>query len=615
MPPLFPRIRERKIVQWALAYLAAGWIGLQVISLLVGAFAWPPGVVRILAILLALGFPAALVLAWFHGEKGEQRAGSVEIALLGGLLLLAGVVVAKVGWRASTGSAAAAAPPVRAEQGSIAVLPFLDLSPAHDQAYFSDGLAEELLDVLARLPELHVAGRTSSFTFRDRAVPADSIGRALHVENLLEGSVRREGERVRISAQLVDARTGYTRWSETYDRRLSHVFAVQDEISRAIVGVLQVRLAEGRVQGALARQETPDPEAHDLYLQGLYHFHKRGAADVRMAIDDFRRAVRRDSMFARAWAGLALSYGVLPVFEAGPSDSAAAGTAAAAGRAMALDSTLPEAQLALAMSLGIRMRFREAIQLERRAAALDPSSAIAHHLLGFDLLNFGRTDEGVAELRRAVDLDPFAVTATTLLAEGLLSRRDFAGAEAVGRRALRIDSTSQLGFQVVGLAEAFGGKPAEAVRTLERGRGLHPEDSRLGSLLVLAYAAAGRWDEAERVRADLRRPGADRSSEVDAAFADMVFGDRERLIRILTSRDGQRRFFEHGGYIGCNPRYDPLWSDGRFRTAMSRLGIEPCRLARPWPLPVRDPPSVGSAARSLPVLRGVRRPGGAARSP
>jgi len=589
MPPRFLHVRERKIVQWALAYLAAGWLCLQVVSLLAGAFDWPPGTVRVLAILLGLGFPAALVLAWFHGEKGQQRAGSAEIVLLGGLLLVAGVVVARVDWKASTGSTttATAAPSVPAEQGSIAVLPFLDLSPAHDQAYFSDGLAEELLDVLARLPGLHVAGRTSSFSFRDRAVPADSIGRALHVENLLEGSVRREGERVRISAQLVEARTGYTRWSETYDRRLSHVFAVQDEISRAIVEVLQVRLTEGRVQGGLARQETSDPEAHDLYLQGLYHFHKRGATDVRMAIDDFRRAVERDTTYARAWAGLALSYGVLPVFEAGPSDSAAAATAAAAARAVALDSTLPEARLGLAMSLGMRMRFREAIQLDRTAAALDPSSATARHWLGFDLLNVGKTDEGVAELRRAVDLDPFALTATTLLGEGLLGQRDFAGAEAVGQRALEIDSTSQLALQVVGLAEAFGGKPAEAVRTLERGRRLHPEDSRLGSLLVLAYAAADRWNEAERLRADLRRPGTDPSFEVDAAFADLVFGDREPLVRILTSRGGQHRFFEHGGFVGCNPRFDPLWSDARFRMAMSGLGIEACRLARPWPWPRR----------------------------
>ena len=174
MPPLFARVRERKVVQWALAYLAAGWLGLQVVSLLAGAFGWPPGVVRVLAILLGLGFPAALVLAWFHGENGEQRAGTVEIALLGTLLLVALLLVAKVGWRSAAGAATTATPPVPTEQGSIAVLPFLDLSAAHDQAYFSDGLAEELLDVLARLPGLHVAGRTSSFSFRDRAAPADS---------------------------------------------------------------------------------------------------------------------------------------------------------------------------------------------------------------------------------------------------------------------------------------------------------------------------------------------------------------------------------------------------------------------------------------------------------
>ena len=170
MPPLFARVRERKVVQWALAYLAAGWLGLQVVSLLAGAFGWPPGSGPCPAILLGLGFPARR--ARFHGENGaagrdrRDRAPGVvpPVALL---------LVAKVGWRSAAGAATTATPPVPTEQGSIAVLPFLDLSAAHDQAYFSDGLAEELLHALARLPGLHVAGRTSSFSFRDRAVPAE----------------------------------------------------------------------------------------------------------------------------------------------------------------------------------------------------------------------------------------------------------------------------------------------------------------------------------------------------------------------------------------------------------------------------------------------------------
>jgi TolB-like protein len=184
----------------------------------------------------------------------------MEILMLAGILVIAAGVMAFVGARSGARSdarptqlvettRAAAGLNAAVEQGSIAVLPFLDLSPAHDQEYFSDGLSEELLDVLARLPELRVAARTSSFSFKGRNVAVDSIGRALRVANVLEGSVRRSGERVRITAQLIDARTGYHRWSETYDRTLSDVFAVQDEISRAIVAALRVKLGEGRADG------------------------------------------------------------------------------------------------------------------------------------------------------------------------------------------------------------------------------------------------------------------------------------------------------------------------------------------------------------------------------
>ncbi len=254
-----------------------------------------------------------------------------------------------------------------------------------------------------------------------------------------------------------------------------------------------------------------------------------------------------------------------------------------------LDSTLADAHLALGGSLDLRLRFRDALDEYRRAVTLDPSSVTAHHFLGFSLLNLGYTDDALVELRHASQLDPLAVTPTSALGYALLIARRFPESIEASRRVLSLDSTFPLAIYGLGLAQAFSAQADASVQTLERGARLYPRDSRIASALLFAYAAAGRWPDGDRMRAHLHQPGTD-AFDGQAAIGDLVFGDAEPLLRLLTSEAGQRRFIYNGGAIGCNPLFDPLWKSARFRTATRKLTIQPCGLARPWPMSTSSKP-------------------------
>jgi serine/threonine-protein kinase len=486
------------------------------------------------------------------------------------------------------------ATPAPAAIRTVAVLPFVNTSGDPQDDYFSDGMTDELAHALARLPGLRLAGRTSSYAFKGRAVAAQEIGRALDVGAIVNGTVRRGGERLRVTAQLVSTADGKVLWDSVYESRSGDVFAVQDEVTRAVVAALTPALG-GRVTGGVTAaapggRGTADAEAYELYLKGRYHFLERGAANVARSIAYYRQAVARDPAFARAHAGLAIAYNVLPVYVPDPTDSTTSLVVASAERAAALDSTLADAQLALGDGLNRQLRFHEAEARYRAALAAEPSSVFGHHALGMLLLNLGRTDEALAELRQAVQLDPLAKSALSAFGLALTLAGRFPEARAAARRTFALDSTFSLAFWGLGLAQAFGGQPDSAVFTLERGMQVHPETPRNYSALLFAYAAAGRWTDAERMRAELRRPGGDPSGGAVAAFAELVFGDREPLVRLLMTASGQRRWISTHGALGCHPLLDPLWSDARFRAAMRGLTVETCPLVQPWPLPPRPGP-------------------------
>jgi serine/threonine-protein kinase len=477
---------------------------------------------------------------------------------------------------------------------TVAVLPFVNTGGTPSDDYFSDGLTDELAHALARLPGLRIAGRTSSYAFKGKAVAAREIGRTLDVGAIIIGTVRRSGDQLRVTTQLVSTSDDKVLIDSAYQRASSDVFALQDELTRAIVVALAPALGDRNVGDDSAgtgvvdiRRGTTDHEAYELYLKGHYYWMQRGPANLARAVTYFRQAIARDPNFARAHAGLAMAYGVLPNFVADPADSLPAMTRASAERALALDSTVADAHAALGLSLDEQLRFREALARYRAAATLDPANATAHHWLGLSLLNLGRTGEAIVELRRGTQADPLALSVGSALSTALLYARRFPEATAAARRTLAVDSTFMYALWTLGVAQAFDGQADSAVITFERDVRFHPDDARQLGGLLFAYAAAGRWADAERVRVQLRGPGINQFDGIQPALAELVFGDREPLVQLLTSEAGLRRHEKYGGIIGCNPLFAPLWSDARFRATMRRLTIEQCAPAGPWPVPPR----------------------------
>jgi tetratricopeptide (TPR) repeat protein len=378
-------------------------------------------------------------------------------------------------------------------------------------------------------------------------------------------------------------------WDSVYESRSSDVFGVQDQFTRAVVAALAPALGNRPANMPLVDvgRGTTDLEAYQLYLKGRYYWLARGAENVTRSIDYFHQAIARDPKFARAHAGLALAYSVLPVFVRDPKDSIPALLAASAERALALDSTLADAQIAAAVVLDLRLvNVPDAMAHYRRAIALEPSNSFAHHGFGFFLNALGHTDEALRESALGAQLDPLAKSTGTAAALALVFARRGPEAVAASRRVLAIDSSFALAFESLGLAQEISGQPDSAVRSLEQAMRLAPDMPGLLGQLIFAYASAGRWSDAERIRAEVHRLDGDHSGGIEVAFADFVFGNREPLVRLLTTEAGQRRW--HQQYLfGCNPMIDPLWSDKRFVAAMRKLTIEPCALARPWPFPPR----------------------------
>ena len=485
---------------------------------------------------------------------------------------------------------------------TVAVLPFDNIGGVASDDYLSDGLTDELAHALAQLPGLRLTGRDATYAFKQKRVAARDVGRALGVDAFISATVRRSGDRVRVNPQLVSATDGTVLWDGVYESRSGDVFAVQDSLTRAVAAALEPALGDREPGGTQADREprplhvdvgrgTRDAEAYELYLRGMYYWHERGGDNVKRAIGLFQQAIGRDPTFARAYAGLAFAYGVLGIYVPDPTDSAAALLGASALRALTLDSTLADAHHAAALALLRDSRFAEAEAHYRAALGIEPMNAVTLHSFGGMLVSVGRSEEAIAELRQATQLDPLAKSAGTMLAEALIDARRFREAEDEARRVLAIDSTFSLALFSLGLAQALGGQPDSAVRTLERGVQLYPTLYPMQGRLLFAYAAAGQWDNVERMRAQLRSRGGDRSGGVLPAFSDLLLGDRAPLLRVVSTPAGMRRWFDMLRMTfsapGCNPLADPLLSDAGYRAAMRRLGVASCPQAGPWSLPSR----------------------------
>ena len=451
------------------------------------------------------------------------------------------------------------------------MLPFRNLSAEAENDYFCDGLAEELLNALAKIDGFKVAARTSAFAFRDKPAGISEIGRALGVTTVLEGSVRTSRGRMRIAVQLVNAADGFHLWSERYDREMRDIFDVQDEITLAIVDALKIKLF-GDERTAALKRGTENAEAHELYLRGRFSWNQRTAEAVRRAADYYQEAIAQDPRYALAHAGLAECYVLYPWFSVAPPHDSMPKARTAALRALELDDDLAEAHAALGVYLSFYAWDQPASERElRRAIELKPSSATAYHWLGnIALLAMGRWDESLAAERRAGELDPLSLSIAADTGVTLLYARRFDEAIAQFRRTLAVDPKFYVARYHLGLALHARGEYDAAIAEY-RICLASDDDPWVTALLAFSLAKAGRRDEALEQRAKLIAESAGRYvPNVGLAIVHAALGENDEALRWLERDFEERSLFPP--FYAWDPVFDDLRADPRFADLVRRVG-------------------------------------------
>jgi len=445
---------------------------------------------------------------------------------------------------------------------SIAVLPFLDLSQAKDQEYFCDGMSEEILHTLAKVDGLRVVGRTSSFSFKGAGIPASEVGKKLNVANVLAGSLQREGNRVRVTAELIDTRKGFHRWTETYDRELAGVFALQDEITRSIVDALKIKLAVSP-----SAQQQRNTEVYDLYLQGLYFSDKGSEEDLRRALNFFQRAVEKDPTFARAWTGVAKVWYFLADVYVKPLDAYPASKEAAL-KAIALDETDAQAHCYLSEAKRVLDWDLAGADAElKRALQLDPNSAPAHLFSGLHPLFRGDVKGGLQLILDAEKLDPVSPITSYVATAAYLANDQIDDAVVEGQRTLQLDPNYFYLDSILAAAYREKGNFPEAIALYAKAQ----EATNLPSSgLAITYSRMGRQTEAQNILAQLIHAREKRyvSAPLIAAVSTAL-GDKEEAFRWL-----ERAYEEHSGvlqWVAFLPEFRALHSDARFPHLLQRI--------------------------------------------
>ena len=508
------------------------------------------------------------------------RRSALRTVLVVGVMVALTALVYGASLRARIGADDAASPPPRGETAaipttgvSIAVLPFVSLSRDANNESFSDGMTEELIAALSKVPGLRVAARTSAFAFKGKNTPIQRIGEELKVETVLEGSVRREGKRLKVTAQLVNAADGFHRWSETYDRQLSDVFTVQDEIAKAITSALRITLGAGG-ETTLVKRPTTDLEAYGVFLRGRQALNERTFEQLHRAAELFEQAIGRDPRFARAYAGLADAYVLMPLYGHLPPTDAWPKARAAARTALALDSSLAEAHTALAYGAMVHdWDWTSAERGFRRAIALDPNYATAYQRYADYLLGRGRVSESLETIRHAHALDPLSSIISAELGRALfyVDRPDDAVAQL--QQTLQRDPSFAWAHRWLGAIYLHKGMVPVALVELRKAVDLSGRRPLHVALLASAHAAADNADSAQALLTELtERSRREFVPNIAFVVAYTGLGDTTRALEWLQKAADRR-----DGNLAENP-FDPalkaLRSDPRFVRVMKQLGIK-----------------------------------------
>jgi TolB-like protein/tetratricopeptide (TPR) repeat protein len=588
----FSELRRRNVYKVAIAYAIVAWLLMQIATQVFPFLEIPNWAIRLVIMLIAIGFPIALVIAWafeltpeglkrteFADELPKKPAHNrtwIYVVAIAGAISIGLFFLGR--FTAAPKQSASADLSLK----SIAVLPFENLSRDPDNAYFADGIQEEILTRLSKIADLKVISRTSTQRFKSAPDNLLEIAKQLGVANILEGSVQRSADQVRVNVQLIKAATDAHLWADTFDRKVTDVFAVESEIAKAVADTLQAKLS-GTEQSAITARPTENSEAHDLYLKGRYFFGKRTADDLKRAIDYFNQALAKDSNYAPAYAGLADSYVLLPQYSRESSAELFPKARAAAEKALALDNTLSEAHASLGLLLATLstsgINLRESEREFERAIALNPNYAPAHHWYGFGvLLPLGEFDRAIAEVKRALELDPFSAIMNANLGFCYLYARRYSEAIAQFRKAAELDPSSPAPHLGLGEAYELSGQREQAITEYERAGNLFsqlthipPTSDNFLPSLAGRYVLKGERAKALQLLDHYKGPK-QRGAAPDFAVAlDYVrLGDNNKAIDWLerSYQNKEPGFLED---IKVNPLLDPLRGDPRFEALVEKI--------------------------------------------
>ena len=510
-----------------------------------------------------------------HKSAVTERAAaptSRRFALIGALVLL---LIIGFGWwwtnqpRRSPTSPAAPSTANAANQKSIAVLPFDNLSCDPDNAFFAEGVQDEILTRLAKVADLKVIARTS--TQRFKSVPDDlqQIAKQLGVMNILEGSVQRAGDQIRVNVQLINTVTDAHLWAETYDRKLTDIFAVESGIAKTIAETLQARLT-GSEKSSMAKTPTVNSEAYELYLRGKFFAEKRTGADLHKSIEYYDQSIAKDPGYPLAYVGLADSHLLLTAYGATSPKESVTPAKVALKKALDLDDSLAQAHASSGLLATLELDLNRAISELERAIQLNPNYATAHHWIALPLMFVGQFDRGIAEGKRAIELDPLSLIINADLCWMYFNARRYDEAEAQARKTLEMDPRFYIAHYYLGEALQFKGKLVDAISEFQTSTELNNNDQYSLAMLGEAYARNGQMDEAQKVLARLREKAQSRYIAPYAlALVLTALGDKTHAI------DELEHGYDEGGFyialITVDPLFDDLRGDPRFDALVQKI--------------------------------------------
>jgi len=592
----FAELKRRNVYKIAVAYLVASWLILQAASLLLATFEAPPWAMKIFVVAVVLGFPIALVLSWAfeitpEGIKLEsdvepnksirRKTGRKLVAITTVLAVIAaGLFIYRIvgtgrrGIRseeADNGRRSAASLPV--PNKSIAVLPFDNLSRDPDNAYFCEGVQDEILTRLAKIADLKVISRTSTQKYKSAPENLREIARELGVAHILEGSVQKAGDQIRVNVQLINALNDAHLWADSYDRKLTDIFGMESEIARTVAETLRAKLT-GAAEKVLASKPTENAEAYQLYLKGRYFWNRRTEQNLKTAMGYFQQAIDKDPTYALAYTGLADCYALLPVYSnsVAPKDNIIRAIAAAR-RALELDPDLAEAHTALANALVADLQFAEAEQEFKRAIDLNPNYATAHQWYSECLQTQGRFKEALVEAKKAYELDPLSLIINSVLGMAFAVNGQYEEALQQQRRTLEMDPKFGPAQFMVGETLEGKGDFKGALEAYQKAYDSSATTMR-SAMIARMHAILGRPEKARRILNELlERAQHQYVNSYPIALIYVALNDKENAISHLEKAYDERGIDLGGdtGSLKIDRRLDPLRSDPGFQKLLAKF--------------------------------------------